>query len=102
MAATDALLPKVDLYAISDEARLQISAIVESSVTRALGAQSSGRPRLAPAGLRGPDAARYVGLGRSSFYARLKTDPALLGASFKVGNTRIWKVSALDAWLLAQ
>jgi hypothetical protein len=102
MAATDALLPKVDLYKLSDEARQQISAIVESSVTRAIAAQSSARPRLAPAGLRASDAARYIGLGRSSFYARLKTDDVLLAASFKVGNSRIWKVSALDAWLLAQ
>jgi predicted DNA-binding transcriptional regulator AlpA len=92
----------VDLYTLSDEARQQISAIVESSVTRALAAQSSARPRLPPAGLRGPDAARYIGLGRSSFYTRLKTDPALLAASFKCGNVRIWKRSSLDAWLLAQ
>src|SRR5262244_1510925 len=102
MADTYALLPKVDVYKLSDEAQEAISAIVKASVTQVLSAQSSARPRLPPAGLRGPNAARYLGLGRSSFYARVKTDPALLGASFKVGNTRIWKVSALDAWLLAQ
>jgi hypothetical protein len=102
MTDTYALLPKVDVYKLSEEAQEAISAIVKSSVTQVLVAQSSAHPRLPPAGLRGPDAARYVGLGRSSFYTRLKTDPALLAASFKVGNTRIWKVSSLDAWLLAQ
>jgi hypothetical protein len=102
MADREALLPKVDLYRLSDRARQEISEIVDSSVGRALAAQSSKRVRLPPAGLRAADAARYVGLGRSSFYAQLKTDAALMAASFKVGNSRIWKVSALDAWLLAK
>src|SRR6188472_1360594 len=76
----DELLPKVDLFRISDPMLEVLTSLVRQAVRQEMAAA-------APAGaLRAADAARYLGLGRSKFYAMLKADPELMGASFCVGT----------------
>jgi predicted DNA-binding transcriptional regulator AlpA len=93
------LLPKVDLYRLSAHIRDELASLVSEAVRAALEEQGLRKP-VAPAGaLRGPDAAAYLGVGRSHFYDLLKEDPELLSASFTAGRCRMWPTTALDEWM---
>jgi hypothetical protein len=82
------LLPRVDVYRLSDHMREEFRTLVSEAVRSAL-AELGNRPAGA---LRGHDAARYLGLGRSRFYMVLKEHPELLAASFTVGKARMWQI----------
>jgi predicted DNA-binding transcriptional regulator AlpA len=93
---SDPLYP-VRLHDVSADARALLKELLREVLTEHLG-----KPR-APAGaLRGKEAARYIGLGKTRFYKVIKEDPVLKAASFKIGNARAWPVTALDAWMAAQ
>jgi excisionase family DNA binding protein len=87
---------------LSDATRREIAQIVAAAVARAVGQLGPKRPGVAPAALKPKEAARYLGLGRSSFYNLLRTDSSLMAASFKVGRSRVFMIAALDAWMKAR
>jgi predicted DNA-binding transcriptional regulator AlpA len=93
------LLPKVDVYRLSEAALQQLQPLINAAVRAALEEQGLKKPRVTPGALRGKDAADYLGISRSRFYALLKTDPALKAASFTVGKSRAWTIAALDEWM---
>jgi hypothetical protein len=93
------LLPKVDLWRISDEARQALIQLVKQSLREALEEQGLKKPPVPTGALRGADAAAYLGVGRSHFYGLLKEDPQLLGLSFTVGRCRMWPIAGLDEWM---
>jgi predicted DNA-binding transcriptional regulator AlpA len=95
----DELLPRVDVYRLSAQIREELASLVSEAVRAALEEQGL-RKRPAPEGaLRGRAAAKYIGISPSHFYALLKEDPHLLGASFTAGRCRMWPTAALDEWM---
>jgi predicted DNA-binding transcriptional regulator AlpA len=86
---------------LSDAAREEIAQIVAAAVDRAMAQLGSKRGSVAPAALKAADAARFLGVGRSTFYNLLKADAALMAASFKIGTSRVWAIEVLDDWLRA-
>jgi predicted DNA-binding transcriptional regulator AlpA len=75
-----------------------IIAAVAAAMVRV--AELQGVATVAPEGLDAADAARFVGVSRSSFYQL--DERGLVPAAVLVGDTkRVWPRSELRAWLLA-
>jgi hypothetical protein len=81
------LLPKVDLYRISESARQDLAElvrdVVRDVVRQELKEHSS--KRFSAGGMGADSAAAYLGVGRSTFYVLLEKHPELKRASYKVG-----------------
>jgi hypothetical protein len=101
-ASMSDLLPKVDVYRFSDSARQELATLVTEAVRTVLEEEGLKRRRLPAGALKASDAATYIGISRSGFYALLKHDPSLLQRSFTAGRSRLWPTAALDTWMLAR
>jgi len=64
-----------------------------------MSAASSAEPRIEPAALRRPQAARFVGMGTSTWD---RHDAAgLIPEALRIGGVKVWSVAELKAWLAA-
>jgi predicted DNA-binding transcriptional regulator AlpA len=101
MAHGDDLLPRVDVYGLSDRIRHELTRLVADAVSDAF-ARRGTTPQLPTGALRAKQAAAYIGLSRSKFYEVLKNDRVLMQHSLTVGKCRLWPISVLDTWIQAK
>src|SRR5262245_24463275 len=80
---------------LSDE---DIEAIIDGLVER-LEKGRKGKQCLTPGAFKAPRAAAYIGVSRARFYEVLKVDHELAAAAISNGNSRVWPIAFLDAWL---
>jgi predicted DNA-binding transcriptional regulator AlpA len=99
MADGEDLLPRVDVYRLSDGIRRELARLMGDAVRDAL--DKCGRLPHPTGALKATQAAAYIGLSRSKFYEVLKKDPGLMQQSFTVGKCRLWPISTLDSWIHA-
>jgi len=87
------LLPKVQLWQLSEHAAQALKEIVRDALVE------HGVVKRAPvAGMRAVEAAACIGIRRSTFYKLVKADPHLR-RSYVVGTARMWRKEDLDAWM---
>jgi excisionase family DNA binding protein len=90
------LFPKVELWQLSEHVARALKEIVRDAL------DEHGIVERAPiGGMRAAEAAAYIGIGRSTFYKLVKTEPPLQ-RSYVVGTARMWRREDLDAWMQAQ
>jgi hypothetical protein len=80
-----------------------IDKTVEEAVLKALEKHGAPKPKVAPAGLKAGDAAKYIGISRTKFCNMIKVghkdyDESLAAASFRVGRRRLWTTASIDVW----
>lgn len=94
------LLPKVEVWRITDQVALALHELVKDAVRKVLEEEGLRRAPVQPEALRINEAARYVGVGRSTFYKLMKEDDHhLMSTSFTAGRCRMWTKAALDEWM---
>jgi excisionase family DNA binding protein len=90
------LFPKVELWQLSEHVARALKEIVRDALV-----EHGTVERTPVGGMRAAEAAAYLGVGRSTFYKLVKTEPALQ-RSYVIGTARLWRKEDLDAWIQAQ